>query len=196
MWLDQHVQLLIMYYLRLQLKHCVPITVCRPVKPHRQRVSRPLIESTLAYWCFPAGFGKLEKRVRTTGGGASGSVRNLRIREDTAKYLHNLDPNSAHYDPKSRSMRADPQPHKPANEKAFMGDNWTRQSGDFHGLQALTVHSVNAQKSGSEIHPQAAPSQVKLLCPDMCELGVTYHSCSCQTGKLQITQKSLIFINF
>lgn len=106
------------------------------------------------------GFGKLEKRVRTTGGGASGSVRNLRIREDTAKYLYNLDPNSAHYDPKSRSMRADPQPHKPANEKAFMGDNWTRQSGDFHGLQALTVHSVNAQKSGSEIHPQAAPSQV------------------------------------
>ena len=108
-----------------------------------------------------AGFGKLEKRVRTTGGGASGSVRNLRIREDTAKYLHNLDPNSAHYDPKSRSMRADPQPHKPANEKAFMGDNWTRQSGDFHGLQALTVHSVNAQNAGSEIHPQAAPSQVR-----------------------------------
>lgn len=108
-----------------------------------------------------AGFGKLEKRVRTTGGGASGSVRNLRIREDTAKYLYNLDPNSAHYDPKSRSMRADPQPHKPANEKAFMGDNWTRQSGDFHGLQALTVHSINAQNAGSEIHPQAAPSQVR-----------------------------------
>ena len=37
-----------------------------------------------------AGFGKVEKRVRTTAGGASGSVRNLRIREDTAKYLLNL----------------------------------------------------------------------------------------------------------
>lgn len=33
------------------------------------------------------------------------SVRNLRIREDTAKYLRNLDPGSAFYDPKTRSMR-------------------------------------------------------------------------------------------
>jgi pre-mRNA-processing factor SLU7 len=30
------------------------------------------------------------------------TVRNLRIREDTAKYLRNLDPNSAFYDPKTR----------------------------------------------------------------------------------------------
>ena len=36
------------------------------------------------------------------------TVRNLRIREDTAKYLLNLDINSAHYDAKSRAMRADP----------------------------------------------------------------------------------------
>ena len=36
------------------------------------------------------------------------SVRNLRIREDTAKYLRNLDPDSAYYDPKTRSMRENP----------------------------------------------------------------------------------------
>ncbi len=47
----------------------------------------------------------MKKRARTAGGGASGSVRNLRIREDTAKYLLNLDVNSAHYDPKSRWVR-------------------------------------------------------------------------------------------
>lgn len=41
-----------------------------------------------------AGFAKIEKRVRTAGGGSTGSVRNLRIREDTAKYLLNLDTNS------------------------------------------------------------------------------------------------------
>jgi hypothetical protein len=41
-----------------------------------------------------AGFAKVEKRVRTAGGGSTGSVRNLRIREDTAKYLLNLDTNS------------------------------------------------------------------------------------------------------
>ena len=39
------------------------------------------------------------------------TVRNLRIREDTAKYLRNLDPNSAHYDPKTRSMRKNPYEH-------------------------------------------------------------------------------------
>ena len=36
------------------------------------------------------------------------SVRNLRIREDTAKYLRNLDADSAYYDPKTRSMRENP----------------------------------------------------------------------------------------
>ena len=42
--------------------------------------------------------------MRTTAGGSTGSVRNLRIREDIAKYLLNLDVNSAHYDPKSRCV--------------------------------------------------------------------------------------------
>ena len=65
--------------------------------------------------------------MRTTAGGASGSVRNLRIREDTAKYLYNLDPTSAYYDPKSRSMREDPQPHKSSLNKPFMGDNFVRK---------------------------------------------------------------------
>lgn len=44
---------------------------------------------------------KFETKQRIT-------VRNLRIREDTAKYLFNLDPNSAYYDPKTRSMRENP----------------------------------------------------------------------------------------
>lgn len=45
--------------------------------------------------------------------------RNLRIREDTAKYLLNLDVNSAHYDPKTRSMREDPLPDADPNEKFY-----------------------------------------------------------------------------
>lgn len=44
---------------------------------------------------------KLDTKTRIT-------VRNLRIREDTAKYLMNLDPESAYYDPKTRSMRDAP----------------------------------------------------------------------------------------
>jgi pre-mRNA-processing factor SLU7 len=47
---------------------------------------------------------KLDTKTRIT-------VRNLRIREDTAKYLLNLDPESAHYDPKTRSMRDNPLKH-------------------------------------------------------------------------------------
>ena len=45
--------------------------------------------------------------------------RNLRIREDIAKYLLNLDVNSAHYDPKTRSMREDPLPDMDTNEKFY-----------------------------------------------------------------------------
>lgn len=41
------------------------------------------------------------------------AVRNLRQREDVAKYLWNLDPNSARYDAKSRTMRDNPTPHLP-----------------------------------------------------------------------------------
>jgi hypothetical protein len=46
--------------------------------------------------------------------------RNLRIREDTAKYLLNLDVNSAYYDPKTRSMREDPLPDADPNDKFYV----------------------------------------------------------------------------
>jgi pre-mRNA-processing factor SLU7 len=52
---------------------------------------------------------KLDTKTRIT-------VRNLRIREDTAKYLINLDPESAYYDPKTRSMRDAPLKNIPAEE--------------------------------------------------------------------------------
>lgn len=110
-----------------------------------------------------AGFGKVEKRVRTTAGGATGSVRNLRIREDTAKYLLNLDPNSAHYDPKSRSMREDPQPYKDPSQKTFMGDNFVRQSGDYHAWQALNQHAVQAYEAGQDVHNVAVPSAAAIM---------------------------------
>lgn len=43
----------------------------------------------------------MDSRTRIT-------VRNLRIREDTAKYLYNLNESGPYYDPKSRSMRENP----------------------------------------------------------------------------------------
>ena len=96
--------------------------------------------------------GKLfESRLARQGGvgGAQMKVtaRNLRIREDTAKYLRNLDPNSAYYDPKSRSMRDNPYAStdaagdtddaavaRQAEMRGFAGDNYARISGDAVGL--------------------------------------------------------------
>lgn len=54
----------------------------------------------------------------------SGSGRNLCIREDTAKYLYNLEEKSAYYDPKTCSMRADPTPHMDAEDKDSAVDNF------------------------------------------------------------------------
>ena len=56
------------------------------------------------------------------------TIRNLRIREDPAKYLFNLDENSAHYDPKTRAMRENPNPN--SEKQIFRGDNAYRYTGD------------------------------------------------------------------
>lgn len=59
----------------------------------------------------------------------------MRIQEDTAKYLLNLDVNSAYYDPKTWSMREDPLPDADPNEKFYgvssfgTGYNQYRNSG-------------------------------------------------------------------
>nr|KYP74662.1 Pre-mRNA-splicing factor SLU7 [Cajanus cajan] len=108
-------------------------------------------------------FAKVEKRVRTTGGGSTGTVRNLRIREDIAKYLLNLDVNSAYYDPKTRSMREDPLPDADPNEKFYGGDNQYRMSGQALEFKQLNIHAWEAFEKGQDIHMQAAPSQAELL---------------------------------
>ncbi|ACI65401.1 predicted protein, partial [Phaeodactylum tricornutum CCAP 1055/1] len=99
-------------------------------------------------------------------GGAQMKVtaRNLRIREDTAKYLRNLDPNSAYYDPKSRSMRDNPHPEVDPTESQFAGDNFARISGDAVQLADTQLFAWDATDKGvDEIHPQANPSQAEVL---------------------------------
>ncbi|KAI9193835.1 hypothetical protein LWI28_000596 [Acer negundo] len=108
-------------------------------------------------------FAKVEKRVRTTGGGSTGTVRNLRIREDIAKYLLNLDVNSAYYDPKTRSMREDPLPDVDPNEKFYLGDNQYRMSGQALEFNQLNIHAWEAFEKGQDIHLQAVPSQAESL---------------------------------
>ncbi len=50
------------------------------------------------------------------------TVRNLRLREDTAKYLFNLDLQSAHYDPKTRTLKTNP--HEAGSECVLFLWGW------------------------------------------------------------------------
>ncbi|KAI9985316.1 hypothetical protein PInf_004644 [Phytophthora infestans] len=91
------------------------------------------------------------------------TVRNLRIREDTAKYLRNLNPNSAYYDPKTRSMRDNPNPELNPEDTTFVGDNMTRFTGDAHKLASAQLFAWEAYSKGTDIHPIANPSQAEFL---------------------------------
>lgn len=91
------------------------------------------------------------------------TVRNLRIREDTAKYLRNLNPNSAYYDPKTRSMRDNPNPELLAEDTTFAGDNIVRFTGDAQQLASAQLFAWEAYAKGTDIHPLANPSQAEFL---------------------------------
>eukprot|EP00301_Raphidiophrys_heterophryoidea_P019200 c4170_g1_i1.p1 GENE.c4170_g1_i1~~c4170_g1_i1.p1 ORF type:complete len:548 (+),score=168.88 c4170_g1_i1:35-1645(+) len=94
--------------------------------------------------------------VRTT-------VRDLRIREDTAKYLLNLDVNSAYFDPKTRSMRDDPLKGVDDSERLYRGDNYVRNTGQVNDFNNLQVFAWQAQDKGQQVHAQGLPSQAEAM---------------------------------
>jgi len=96
-------------------------------------------------------------------GGAKMSVRNLRIREDTAKYLLNLDVNSAYYDPKTRSMRDAPLPVDELSKFNFVPYNQEKQSGDARNLAALQLYEYEAYDKGQSLHLNADPTSIELM---------------------------------
>lgn len=89
----------------------------------------------------------------------STATRQLRLREDTAKYLLNLDLDSAKYDPKTRSMVDSGATHDTAAalvaEEGFM-----RASGDAAEFEKAQKYAWESQeKSGStKLHLQANPT--------------------------------------
>lgn len=91
------------------------------------------------------------------------TVRNLRIREDTAKYLRNLDPNSAFYDPKTRSMRENPNPSKAPEDLEFGGENFIRYSGDTQRHATAQLFAWEAHGKGVDVHVLAEPTKLELL---------------------------------
>lgn len=93
------------------------------------------------------------------------TIRNLRLREDTAKYLYNLDPNSAYYDPKTRSMRENPLPE---NSKApvtatFKGENFVRYTGGVQSVNKAQVFAWQAADKGVDVHLQALPTKTEIV---------------------------------
>jgi len=86
------------------------------------------------------------------------TVRNLRIREDRAKYLYNLNTNSAFYDPKTRSMREAPDPNIRPEDAQSAGDNFERSKGDVAKMQQLQLFSWQSEARGNDIHLQANPT--------------------------------------
>ena len=104
-----------------------------------------------------AGNVKVDKKL-----GEVSSAANLRVREDVAKYLLNLDVNSAYYDPKSRSMREDPK----APNSAYRGDNFERFSGETNeaiNARAFAWKSEIANPTETSKRMVESQTQAKIL---------------------------------
>ena len=93
------------------------------------------------------------------------TVRNLRIREDTAKYLRNLDIDSAHYDPKTRSMRNNPYENtgKKKEDVVYAGENFIRYSGDTMKQAKAQSFAWEAYDQGVDISVMAEPTKLEML---------------------------------
>ena len=92
---------------------------------------------------------------------ASGATGGLRIRQDTAKYLRNLDVDSAHYDPKTRSMRENPTPWN--SESDFVGDSFAKGSEDVDALRAAEAFSEElSKKTDAQVHATSNPTSLAI----------------------------------
>ncbi|KAI5850312.1 Pre-mRNA splicing Prp18-interacting factor-domain-containing protein [Morchella snyderi] len=92
------------------------------------------------------------------------STRNLRIREDTAKYLLNLDLDSAKYDPKTRTM-VDRGATSDQAAALVAEDNFMRSSGDAAEFEKLQRAAWETRERGdkSRMHLQANPTEAERL---------------------------------
>lgn len=84
------------------------------------------------------------------------STRNLRIREDTAKYLLNLDLESAKYDPKTRSMLDT----ETSTNELIAEDGFQKASGDAAEFERAQKYAWETQERGEKdkLHLQANPT--------------------------------------
>jgi pre-mRNA-processing factor SLU7 len=110
----------------------------------------------------PPGHGEEEARYAEEsdmGRQQSTATRNLRLREDTAKYLLNLDLDSAKYDPKTRSM-VDMGAQTDQAAALVAEDNFMRASGDAAEFEKAQKYAWESQERGDSdrTHIQANPT--------------------------------------
>lgn len=95
------------------------------------------------------------------------STRNLRLREDTAKYLVNLDLESAKYDPKTRSMVdvGDLNAKGDSASALIAEENFMRASGDAAEFERAQQYAWESQEKGvgRKLHLQANPTEGEIL---------------------------------
>ncbi|KAK2800846.1 mRNA splicing protein [Emmonsiellopsis sp. PD_5] len=89
----------------------------------------------------------------------STATRNLRIREDTAKYLLNLDLDSAKYDPKTRTM-VDMGAQSDQAAALVAEENFIKASGDAAEFERAQRYAWESQERGDQDrqHLQANPT--------------------------------------
>lgn len=94
----------------------------------------------------------------------STSTRNLRIREDTAKYLINLDLDSAKYDPKTRSM-VDAGLNSDVASALVAEEGFMKASGDAGEFEKAQRYAWETQERGNKekLHLQANPTSGEYL---------------------------------
>lgn len=98
------------------------------------------------------------------------TVRNLRLREDTAKYLEDLNADPSQYDPKTRSMR------KPVADKdAFVPEEEAKSQETLFAWEAankkLFVSGRSADRANdTESHPEEEATKRAKVDPDILKL--------------------------
>lgn len=98
------------------------------------------------------------------------SVRNMRIREDTAHYLLHLDDDAVYYgifynkkrdfslaDPRTRSMRGG-QAEFAQKRSDYAGEGFVRASSEVQDFRRTQQFAWEASQKGSSVHVEAQPT--------------------------------------
>jgi pre-mRNA-processing factor SLU7 len=104
-----------------------------------------------------------EVRLSASGGTGVSGGHNLRLREQRAKYLHNLSEDSAFYEPGTRSMRENPNPFAEGEDAVYRGDNELLTGGEMQGMAQTRLAAWQAYNQGVDISMEANPTAAELL---------------------------------